>query len=151
MNSVQEEIGGHGARMAAHRIQPDVALVLDVTHATDTPGISQDENGEVNLAGGPSITHGACNHPEVVRRLMDVAGKLQVPLQHESASRHTGTDADVIFDVRDGTPTALVSLPLRYMHSVVEVADLRDVARVIALLVGFVQSVRADDDFRIRL
>jgi putative aminopeptidase FrvX len=151
MNSVQEEIGGHGARMAAHRLQPDVAVVLDVTHATDTPGISQDEYGEVNLGGGPSITHGACNHTEVVRRLMEVAGKLQSPLQHESASRHTGTDADVIFDVREGTPTALVSLPLRYMHSVVEMADLRDVARVIALLVGFIQSLRTGEKFRVPL
>lgn len=151
LNCVQEEIGGHGARMAAHRLMPEVAIVLDVTHATDTPGISQDEHGEVSLGGGPSITHGACNHPEVVRRLMEVAGKLQTPLQHESASRHTGTDADVIFDVREGIPTALVSLPLRYMHSVVEVADLRDVERVIALLVGFVQSLRPRESFRIPL
>lgn len=151
LNSVQEEIGGHGARMAAHRLNPDVAVVLDVTHATDTPGISQDEHGEVTLSGGPSITHGACNHPEVIRRLMEVAGKLQIPLQHESASRFTGTDADVIFEVREGIPTALVSLPLRYMHSVVEMADLRDVARVITLLVGFVQTLRAGEVFRVPL
>ena len=151
VNAVQEEIGGHGARMAAHRLRPNVCVVLDVTHATDTPGISQDEHGDVILAGGPTLTHGACNHPEVVKRLLDVAGKLQIPIQHESASRHTGTDADVIFDVGNGTPTALVSLPLRYMHSVVEVADLRDVERVIALLVGFVQTVQKNDAFHVKL
>jgi endoglucanase len=151
LNSVQEEIGGHGARMAAHHLQPEVAIVIDVTHATDSPGISQDEFGEVTLSGGPAITHGACNHPEVVRRLMEVAGKLQIPLQHEGASRHTGTDADVIFDVRHGIPTALVSLPLRYMHSVVEVADLRDINRVVSLLVGFVQSLRPGEQFKIPL
>ncbi|MEK0446185.1 MAG: hypothetical protein RLZZ399_1506 [Verrucomicrobiota bacterium] len=150
VNAVQEEIGGHGARMAAHRLRPDVCLVLDVTHSTDTPGISADEHGEVQLAAGPTLTHGACNHPEVVRRLIDVAQKLEIPIQHESASRYTGTDADVIFEVRDGIPTALVSLPLRYMHSVIEVADLRDVERVVDLLVGFVASLESAEPFRVR-
>jgi len=151
LNAVQEEIGGHGARMAAYRLQPEVCIVLDVTHATDTPGISADEHGEVELGEGPSLTHGACNHPEVVRRLMEVADKCGIPIQHESASRFTGTDADVIFEVRDGIPTALVSLPLRYMHSVIEMADLRDVQRVIDLLVGFVRSLQKGERFRVQL
>lgn len=151
LNAVQEEIGGHGAKMAAYRLRPDVSVVLDVTHATDTPGISHDEHGEVTLSGGPSLTHGACNHPEVVARLMQVASSKGIPIQHESVSRFSGTDADVIFEVRSGVPTALVSLPLRYMHSVVEVADLRDVERVIELLVGFAQSLRKGEDFRVRL
>ncbi|MEI6714439.1 MAG: M42 family metallopeptidase [Verrucomicrobiota bacterium] len=151
LNAVQEEIGGHGARMAAYRLQPEVCIVLDVTHATDTPGISADEHGEVELGEGPSLTHGACNHPEVVRRLMEVADKCGIPIQHESASRFTGTDADVIFEVRDGIPTALVSLPLRYMHSVIEMADLRDVQRVIDLLVGFVRSLQKGEQFRVQL
>jgi endoglucanase len=151
LNAVQEEIGGNGARMAAFRLQPQVCIVLDVTHATDSPGISQDEHGQVELAGGPAITHGACNHPEVVRRLMEVAANKGISVQHESASRSTGTDADVIFDVREGIPTALVSLPLRYMHSVIEVADLRDVEQVIELLVGFVRSVQSGESFRVQL
>lgn len=151
LNAVQEEIGGHGARMAAYRLQPQVCVVLDVTHATDTPGISSDEHGDVELAGGPSLSHGACNHPEVVRRLMSVAAGQGIPIQHESASRFTGTDADVIFEVREGIPTALVSLPLRYMHSVIEVADLRDVERVITLLVGFVRSLQVGESFRVQL
>ncbi len=151
LNAVQEEIGGHGARMAAYRLRPQVCIVLDVTHSTDTPGISADEHGEVELAKGPSLTHGACNHPEVIRRLMTVAGEQDIPIQHESASRFTGTDADVIFEVREGIPTALVSLPLRYMHSVIEVADLRDVQWVISLLVAFVRSLQVGESFRVQL
>ena len=137
--------------MAAYRLQPDLAIVLDVTHATDTPGISADEHGEVELGGGPSLSHGACNHPEVVRRLIDVAAQKEIPIQHESSSRCTGTDADVIFEVRNGIPTALVSLPLRYMHSVIEMADLRDVTRVIDLLEGFVRSLQSGEVFRVQL
>jgi endoglucanase len=148
---VQEEIGGHGAKMVAHRLMPDLCIVLDVTHATDTPGIDQSVHGEVKLGGGPSITHGTCNHPKVVKRLLKVADKLDIPIQHESSSRYSGTDTDVIFEVREGIPSALVSLPLRYMHSVVEMADLSDVEKVIQLLVAFVESVTENDDFALKL
>jgi endoglucanase len=151
VNAVQEEIGGHGAKMVAHRLMPDLCIVLDVTHATDTPGIDQSVHGEVKLGGGPSITHGTCNHPKVVKRLLKVADKLDIPIQHESSSRYSGTDTDVIFEVREGIPSALVSLPLRYMHSVVEMADLSDVEKVIQLLVAFVESVTENDDFALKL
>jgi putative aminopeptidase FrvX len=151
VNAVQEEIGGHGAKMVTHRLRPDVCVVLDVTHATDTPGIEHSMHGEVALGGGPSVTHGTCNHPEVVKRLLKVADKLKIPIQHESSSRYSGTDTDVIFAIRDGIPSALVSLPLRYMHSVVEMADLRDVEKVIALLAGFVESVSESDSFLAKL
>ena len=151
VNAVQEEIGGHGAKMIAHRLEPDVCVVLDVTHATDTPGIEHAIHGEVKLGGGPSITHGTCNHPQVVARLMQCAEQLGFPVQHESSSRHSGTDTDVIFHSRSGIPSALVSLPLRYMHSVVEVADLADVEKVIALLTAFVASVGEGDDFAAKL
>jgi endoglucanase len=151
VNAVQEEIGGHGAKMVAHRLRPDVCVVLDVTHATDTPGIEHSIHGEVTLGGGPSVTHGTCNHPEVVKRLLKVADKLNIPIQHESSSRYSGTDTDVIFDSRDGIPSGLVSLPLRYMHSVVEMADLADVEKVIALLAGFVESVDETDTFAAKL
>ena len=147
VNAVQEEIGGHGARMVAHRLAPDVCIVLDVTHATDTPGIDQAQHGEVKLGGGPSVTHGTCNHPAVIGRLLEIAGRLEIPIQHESSSRYSGTDTDVIFDTRDGIPSALISVPLRYMHSVVEMADLRDVEKVIALLTAFVLSVTPEDQF----
>ncbi|MHA3771577.1 M42 family metallopeptidase [Verrucomicrobiota bacterium sgz303538] len=151
VNAVQEEIGGHGAKMVAHRLMPDVCIVLDVTHATDTPGIDQAQHGELKLGGGPSLTHGTCNHPAVVRRLMEVAGGRGIPIQHESSSRYSGTDTDVIFHTREGISSGLVSLPLRYMHSVVEMADLRDVEKVIDLLVGFVESVNETDEFVVKL
>jgi putative aminopeptidase FrvX len=151
VNSVQEEIGGNGARMAAHRIMPDVCIVLDVTHATDTPGIDAAQHGEVKLSAGPSISHGTCNHPVVVDRLMEVAQRLKLPIQHESSSRYSGTDTDVIFTTREGIPSALISLPLRYMHSVVEMVDLDVVNQVVALLVAFVESVTEDDEFSIKL
>jgi endoglucanase len=151
VNAVQEEIGGNGAMMAAHRLRPDVCVVLDVTHATDTPGINHDIHGEVKLGGGPSLTHGTCNHPVVVERLMKCADKLKIPIQHESSSRYSGTDTDVIFTVRNGIPCGLVSLPLRYMHSIVEMADLTDVQKVIDLLTAFVESVTESDEFAVAL
>ncbi len=146
-NCVHEEIGGMGSLMVAHRLHPGVCIVLDVTHATDSPGIAHDRYGEVKLGGGPTLTHGAANHTGVVRRLMEVASGEKIHLQHEAASRYTGTDADRIYHTRDGIPTALVSLPLRYMHSVVEVADLQDIERVVKLLAAFALSLRTGDHF----
>ncbi|MEL6616102.1 MAG: M42 family peptidase, partial [Bacteroidota bacterium] len=115
LNAVQEEIGGNGAKMAAYRLDPDVAVVLDVTHATDSPGIDKAKHGAVTLGGGPTVTHGTVNHPAVVKRLMEVAESEDIPLQHESSSRYSGTDTDVIFTTRRGIPSALVSIPMRYM------------------------------------
>jgi endoglucanase len=151
VNAVQEEIGGHGAKMVAHRLMPDVCVVLDVTHATDTPGIDHATHGEVKLGGGPSITHGTCNHPKVVKRLLKVAEAAGIPIQHESSSRYSGTDTDTIFTTREGIPSALVSLPLRYMHSVVELADYRDLEQVIELLVRFAESISEKDEFAMKL
>lgn len=151
VNAVQEEIGGNGAKMAAYRLMPDVAIVLDVTHGTDTPTVDVKRHGEVKLGGGPSLTHGSANHVEVVKRLIEVAGENKMLIQHESSSRYTGTDTDVIFTQQYGIPSALVSLPLRYMHSVVEMADLRDVEQVIQLLVAFAESVTEKDDFSVKL
>ena len=151
VNAVQEEIGGNGAKMVAHRLMPDVAIVLDVTHATDTPGIEHAVHGEVKLGGGPAISHGTCNHPQVVARLLAVAEKKNIPIQHESSSRYSGTDTDVIFTVREGIPSALVSFPLRYMHSVVEMCDLRDVEKTIELLTAFIESVGEREEFGVKL
>ena len=133
--------------MVAHRLMPDLAIVLDVTHGTDTPGADHKKHGKVKLGSGPSLTHGSANHPNIVQRLMQVADKAGIPIQHESSSRFTGTDTDVIFVQREGIPSALVSLPLRYMHSVVEMCDLEDVQRVIDLLAAFVESVKPKDSF----
>jgi putative aminopeptidase FrvX len=151
VNAVQEEIGGFGAKMVAHRLMPDVAVVLDVTHATDSPNIDHKKHGKVTLGGGPTVSHGTANHPNVVTRLMETARKSKITLQHESSSRFTGTDTDEIYHVRDGIPSALVSLPLRYMHSVVEMADFSDIQNVIDLLANFVQSLKASDSFAHKL
>lgn len=147
LNAVQEEIGGHGAMMATYRHNPDACICLDVTHATDTPGIDPNKHGAVKLGGGPTLTHGTANHPLVVKRLMEVAAKAKIPVQHEASSRFTGTDTDKIYSMREGVPSALVSLPLRCMHSVVETAHLDDVERTIDLLAGFVLSLGAADSF----
>ncbi len=151
VNAVQEEIGGHGARMVSHRLMPDVAICLDVTHATETPSIDFSIHGEVKLGAGPSITHGTCNHPNVIRRIMEVAEHRGIPLQHESSGRYSGTDTDVIFDTREGIPSALISFPLRYMHSVVEMCDLRDIERTIDLVAAFAESVVEGDEFGVKL
>ena len=148
LNAVQEEIGGNGAIMAAYRLRPDLCLCLDVTHATDTPGIDPAKFGSVKLGAGPSLTHGTANHPHVVQRLIDVAAKAKLPIQHEASSRFTGTDTDKIFHSREGVPSALVSLPLRCMHSVVETAHLDDIQHTIDLLTEFVHSLTEADEFR---
>ena len=147
LNAIQEEIGAHGAMMATYRIFPDACICLDVTHATDTPGLDSAQHGSVTLGGGPTVTHGTANHPLIVERLTEIAKKHKIPLQHEASSRFTGTDTDKIFTQRGGVPSALVSLPLRCMHSVVETAHLDDIENTIKLLTGFVLSLDAKDSF----
>jgi endoglucanase len=147
LNAIQEEIGGHGAAMATYRLKPDVCVCLDVTHATDTPGLDAAKHGSVKLGGGPSLTHGTANHPLVVKRLVELAAAANIPIQHEASSRFTGTDTDNIFHSREGIPSALVSLPLRCMHSVVETAHLDDIRHTIELLTAFVLSLKEQDSF----
>jgi len=151
LNAVQEEIGGNGAKMAAYRLHPSVALVVDVCHATDTPGINALEHGEVKLGAGPTLSHGGANHPLVVEKLMEVAKKNGIVLQHEAVSRYTGTDTDDIFVAKTGIPSALISLPMRYMHSTIEMIDTRDVENIIQLMVGFVQTVQQEEQFVIKI
>ena len=147
LNAVQEEIGGNGAMMATYRLRPDLCVCLDVTHATDTPGIDPNKFGNIKLGGGPSVSHGTANHPLLVKHLLDVAVKSKITVQHEASSRFTGTDTDKIFHSREGVPSALISLPLRCMHSVVETAHLDDIQHTIDLLTDFVLSVGEKDLF----
>lgn len=151
LNTIQEEIGGNGAMMATYQIEPDVCLCLDVTHATDTPGLDYAKHGEVLLGGGPSITHGSSNHPLVVERLEKNAKATRISLQHEASSRFTGTDTDKIFNIRAGVPSGLVSLPLRCMHSVVETAHVDDIENTIKLMTKFVLGLSEKDTFRQKL
>jgi endoglucanase len=147
LNAVQEEIGGNGAMMATYRLKPDLCICLDVTHATDTPGIDSAKFGSVKLGGGPTVSHGTANHPQLVKRIIEVAERCKIPLQHEASSRFTGTDTDTIFTSRKGIPSALISLPLRCMHSVVETAHLDDISNTIRLLVELILSLETTDQF----
>jgi putative aminopeptidase FrvX len=147
VNSVHEEIGGSGARMIAYRLEPTVAIILDVTHATDSPGIDRNKHGSVKLGAGPTVSHGTANHPLVVEKVIALAKELEIPLQHEATSRTTGTDADGIYPTKRGIPSALVSIPMRYMHSTVEMVDFADIERCVSLLSSFVGSVSSANEF----
>jgi endoglucanase len=124
---------------------------VDVTHATDYPTIDKPQHGDVKLGRGPTLTHGGCNHPEVVARLERVAKAGRIPLQHEAMSATSGTDTDVIFWTRGGIASALVSLPNRYMHSPVELVNLKDLQRIPELLAGFALSLKKGEQFKVKI
>jgi len=151
VSNVQEEVGLLGARQIAYSLKPDVALVVDVTHATDYPTVSKTQHGDTRIGQGPTVTHGGCNHREVVARLEDVAAKKKIPLQHEAMSASSGTDTDVIFWTRGGIASALISLPNRYMHSPVEVISLKDLELIPQLMAAFVQSVKKGEQFKVKI
>jgi endoglucanase len=151
VSNVQEEVGLLGARQIAYSLHPDVALVVDVTHATDYPTVSKTQFGEIKIGAGPAITHGGCNHPEVVARIEAVAAEKKIPLQHKASSGYGGTDTDAIFWTRGGIASALISLPNRYMHSPVELVSLRDLEQIPELLAGFSLSVRTGEQFKVKI
>ena len=151
VSNVQEEVGLLGARQIAYSLHPEIALVVDVTHATDYPTVSKAQHGDTRIGSGPAITHGGCNHPEVVKRLEEVAKKKKIPLQHEAMSASSGTDTDVIFWTRGGIASALISLPNRYMHSPVEVVSLRDLEMIPQLMAAFVTSVKRGEKFKVKI
>ena len=151
VSNVQEEVGLLGARQIAYSLKPDVALVVDVTHATDYPTVSKQQHGDVKVGKGPAITHGGCNHPEVVARIEAVAKARRIPLQHEAMSSSSGTDTDVIFWTRGGIASALISLPNRYMHSPVELVSLQDLERIPELLAAFAASIKKGEEFKVKI
>lgn len=151
VSNIMEETGLLGARQIAYTLKPDVALVVDVTHATDYPTVNQHQHGEVHLGQGPALTHGGCNHPEVVRRLEEVALRRKIDLQHEAISSSSGTDTDVIFWTRGGIPSGLISLPNRYMHSPVELVNLRDLEQIPDLMAAFALSLKAGEQFKVQI
>jgi putative aminopeptidase FrvX len=131
----QEEITFGGSRTSAFSLEPHAAIVIDVTHATDAPGVEVKELGKHELGSGPVITRGSTIHPQLFELLHDAAVEEGIPFTVEASARATGTDADAVHLTRAGIPTALVSIPLRYMHSPVELVQLEDVtaaARLIA-------------------
>ena len=149
LNSVQEEVGGYGARMMSYRLEPDMALVTDVTHATDTPGIDNKQHGLVKLRKGPVLQHGGANHPKIVDFLERVSKNKEIDVQHEATSVRTGTDTDSIFYQKTGIASALISLPLRYMHSPVEMASMKDVNALINLMTESVLALEPDQNFNV--
>ncbi len=151
VSNVQEEVGLFGARQIAYTLKPDVAVVVDVTHATDYPTVNKPQHGDLKVGAGPTLTHGACNHPEVVARLEQLAKTKKIPLQHEAISATSGTDTDVIFWTRGGIPSALLSLPNRYMHSPVELVSLKDLERIPELLAAFAQSLKPAEEFKVKI
>lgn len=151
VSNIQEEVGLLGARQIAYSLKPDVAVVVDVTHATDIPTVDKRQHGDIKLGAGPTLTHGGCNHVEVVARLESCAAEIGIALQHEAMSNSSGTDTDVIFWTRGGIPSALVSLPNRYMHSPVEVVSLKDLDQIPDLLAAFVRSVRKGEQFKVTI
>ncbi len=121
---------------------------VDVSHATDHPDADHRKDGAFSLGGGPILTRGPNVHPVVFDRLMDCAQKEGMPVQIEADPRPTGTDARAIQIARDGVPTGLVGIPLRYMHTPSEVIDLNDLEAVVQLLVSFARSLRRGEVFR---
>lgn len=141
--AVQEELGSHGARAMAHELEPDLAVVVDVTHATDAPGVEVGELGEHGLGSGPSITRGAVVSRPLNDLLDEAAESAGIETTTEAAGGSTRTDADAIHYSRAGVPTAVVSIPLRYMHSPVELVELGDVEATIALITAM--ALRLED------
>ena len=142
--AVQEEIGAHGARVMAYGLEPDLAIVVDVTHATDAPGVEPGLVGDHGLGSGAVITRGAIVNRAVVDLLDEVAEKEGIECATEPSGRGTGTDADTVHLSRGGVATAVVSIPLRYMHSPVELVDLGDVEAVIKLITALALRLESD-------
>ncbi len=145
--SVQEEIGLYGARGAAFGLDPVAAIAVDVTHATDTPGVSKNENGDHSLGSGPVIKRATNISPVVSEGLIAAAEAEAIPYTLEADSRSTGTDADAIQFARAGIATGLVSCPNRYMHSPNEIVDVQDVENCARVISAYVKTLGADTDF----
>jgi putative aminopeptidase FrvX len=134
VNAVQEEIGLRGAEMIARRIKPNAAIITDVTHDTNTPMINKNIQGDCMCGKGPALTYGPAVHNKLLGFIQDVAEKNNIPVQLQAVSRSTGTDTDSFAYANDGCPSALISIPLRYMHTTVEMLHKDDVENTIRLI-----------------
>jgi endoglucanase len=135
VSSVQEEIGLRGGTTSAYTVNPDVGICVEVDFATDQPDVERKHNGDVALGKGPILPRGANINPPLFDLISGTAQARKIPVQYTAIPRATGTDANVMQISRAGVATALVKVPLRYMHSPVEVLDLHDVERVVDLVV----------------
>ena len=146
--AVQEEVGDFaGSRTSAFGIEPDVALAIDVTRATDIRGGDHEDEGKIVLGGGPTLTRGPTIHPDIFELLHDTAEAEGIPFGIEVTRGNTWTDADAVYLSRRGVPTGLVSIPLRYMHSPVETVDLGDVEAAVRLIVAFALGLKPGMSF----
>jgi endoglucanase len=136
-----------GARTSAYSVEPDVAIVVDVTHETGSPGVDVNEIGRHRFGEGPVIERGSVLNPVVFELLHEVAVRLQIPFTIAASARATGTDADAIHLSRAGIPTGGVSIALRYMHSPVEMVQLEDIDACSRLIAAFAQSLTAETSF----
>lgn len=147
-NSVQEEIGLRGAEMVANRIKPDVAICTDVTHDTQTPMIKKTEHGDIRSTKGPVLIYGPAVHNKLLNYIIDIAKKNKISFQRRAVSRTTGTDTDAFAYSNIGVASALVSIPLRYMHTTVEMADREDVELSIRLIFETLKNIKPEQNFK---
>jgi putative aminopeptidase FrvX len=148
VNSVQEEIGLRGAQMISETIKPDVAIVTDVCHDTQTPMIDKVAQGDLSAGAGPVVSYGPAVQNNLLDLIIGQAKKNKIPFQRLAASRSTGTDTDAFAYSSGGVASALISLPLRYMHTTVEMVHKDDVENVIKLIYQSVKAIKNNQDFR---
>ncbi len=148
VNAVQEEIGLRGAEMASRRIKPDVAIVTDVTHDTQSPMYNKKEQGDTKCGNGPAVTTGPAVQNNLLQMILDVAKDNKIKVQKQAASRSTGTDTDAFAYSDIGVASALISLPLKYMHTTVETVAYKDIDDCIELMYQTLIQLEAGHDFR---
>ncbi|MBQ1371743.1 MAG: M20/M25/M40 family metallo-hydrolase [Oscillospiraceae bacterium] len=148
VSTTGEETTGNGAYFSASRIKPNLAIAVDVTYTSDNCGISEAETGDISLGKGPVLCNNPSIHKKLNEHLRTCAKRLNMPVQTEAASGHTGTDGDTMHQTGIGVPFALVSIPLRYMHNPNEVASLQDIQACIDLLAEFLVNCTADLELR---
>ena len=148
VNAVQEEIGLRGAEMIANTIKPHVAIVTDVTHDTGTPLVNNKIHGDIKCAAGPTLTYAPSVHNKLLNHVIEVAEKNKIKFQRSAASRTTGTDTDAFAYSNGGVPSVLISLPLRYMHTTVEMAHKQDIEGVVELIYQTLLSIELGQSFK---
>ena len=148
VNAVQEEIGLRGAEMISRRLKPDLAICTDVTHDTQSPMYNKKESGNLKCGLGPVLCYGPAVQNNVLKMIIEVAQKKKIPFQRQAVSRSTGTDTDSFAYSAEGVASALISLPLKYMHTTVETVHKEDVENVINLIYETLLSVKPGHDFR---
>jgi len=148
VNAVQEEIGLRGAEMIAHKIKPDAAIITDVCHDTQTPMMNKIASGDLHAGKGPVLSYGPAVQNNLLKLIIEAAKKEKIEFQRQAASRSTGTDTDAFAYSNEGVASALISLPLRYMHTTVESVHKDDVENVIKLILASLKNIKANHDFR---